>query len=557
MPSVFHNPVAIHTGGEAVTTLARVLGGRSYILVTSEGWQRRGVAKRIAEACGTPRTIIDGIRENPTLEHLVELEPALAPLRGDGTPVVALGGGSVMDAAKAIAVALSAGGDMALVDRSARSGAALPERLTPPPILCLPTTAGTGSEVTKTATLWDGTNRAKYSLADDRLYPSVAILDPALTATAPRLLTLSAGLDALSHSMESMWNVHHNPVSDGFATAAIARIKRYLPAGIAVPDAPTRAELQIAALFAGMAISATRTALAHSISYPLTARFGLPHGLACSFTLPEVAAYNVATHPERVGLIAEAFGLKSPEDLPDALRAWLKALGVYDEVRRVVSPQSVAALGVSVITPGRADNNIRGATAADAHAILYAALDEKTWSRPEPTSTVGRVIWITGLSGAGKTTLGNAVTVALRREGRNVLLLDGDDLRAAIAGKVGHSDAERRELADRYAQLCRFLSFQGTDVVCATMSLFHSVHKWNRANIRRYIEVYLKVDLETLIARDPKGLYRRALRGEASDVAGVDLAFEAPLTPDLVLENDVDLPDLSPLAAQVLALVKS
>src|SRR5207253_7553864 len=111
------------------------------------------------------------------------------------------------------------------------------------------------------------------------------------------------------------------------------------------------------------------------ISYPLTGRFRLPHGLACGFTLPDVAAYNIATNPERVQLIAEAFGLKAAEELPAGLRSWMRSLGVYEAVRHVIQPQAIAALGVSVITPGRAGNNIRPATVADAQAILYAALD--------------------------------------------------------------------------------------------------------------------------------------------------------------------------------------
>ena len=169
----------------------------------------------------------------------------------------------------------------------------------------------------------------------------------------------------------------------------------------------------------------------------------------------------------------------------------------------------------------------------------------------------GRVIWITGLSGTGKTTLARAVAAELRSDGRSVILLDGDELRAAIGGKTGHSEPERRELAERYSRLCRLFSSQGIHVICATMSLFHSVHEWNRINLPGYVEVYLKVEIQTLIARDPKGLYRRALSGEVSNVAGIDQLFEAPVAPDLVLENDVDLPDLSPLAARVLALVSA
>jgi adenylylsulfate kinase len=159
------------------------------------------------------------------------------------------------------------------------------------------------------------------------------------------------------------------------------------------------------------------------------------------------------------------------------------------------------------------------------------------------------------LSGTGKTTLGRAVAAAMRAGGRQPVLLDGDELRAAITGKIGHSEAERRELAFRYASICQFLSLQGMNVVCATMSLFHACQEWNRKNIPGYIEVYLKVNLQKLVARDPKGLYSRALRGEVSNVAGVDLAYEEPKAPDLIIDNDTDRDNMGPLAERILALI--
>jgi alcohol dehydrogenase len=555
MKPIFDNPVAVYSGDEGVETLAALLAHRDYLLVTSAGWPQREVPRRIAAACGAPVAVIDTIRENPALAELTALEPVTAPLQGRPLAIVALGGGSVIDAAKAVAVALAPEGGMGTVEKTVLGTDALPDVLSLPPLYCLPTTAGTGSEVTRTATVWDRESGAKYSLADDRLYPTAAVLDPALTASAPPALTLATALDALSHAMEAVWNVNHNPVSDAFATAAIARVKRNLPRAVAQPDLGVRRELQHAALLAGLAISSTRTALAHSISYPLTARFGLRHGLAVSFTLPDVAAYNLVTHPGRIQSIAEAFGVRTGEELPDALRAWLSALGVYQEVRRHIDVRRVGELGLGIITPGRADNNIRPATAADAHALLYAALDGETWSRPGPPPITGHVIWVTGLSGTGKTALASAVARAMRAAGRRVVLLDADDLRAAVSGHVGHSLDERRALARRYASLCRFLAFEGIDVVCATMSLFQEIHAWNRAHIPRYVEVYLKADRATLTRRDPKGLYRRAARASAPHVVGVDLPFDEPATPDVVIDTTDDRTDLTPLVDQVLARV--
>lgn len=149
----------------------------------------------------------------------------------------------------------------------------------------------------------------------------------------------------------------------------------------------------------------------------------------------------------------------------------------------------------------------------------------------------GRVYWITGLSGAGKTTIGRELWRRLRAAGRSAVFLDGDALREVIAEDLGHTLASRRKSALRNARLCRMLSSQGQDVVCPTISMFHEVQRWNRENIPGYREIYLRVPLEELQRRDAKGIYAAARRGELQDVVGLDVAAEIPEAPDLVLDN--------------------
>ena len=152
----------------------------------------------------------------------------------------------------------------------------------------------------------------------------------------------------------------------------------------------------------------------------------------------------------------------------------------------------------------------------------------------------GRVIWITGLSGAGKSTLAHDVVAKLRESGEAVVMLDGDELRevfgAVAANANNHGREGRLALAMQYAHLCRVVAAQGLTVVIATISLFREVHAWNRANLPGYFEVYLKVPVEELRRRDPKGIYRRFDAGELTLVAGLDLPIDEPEAPDLVVE---------------------
>ena len=133
--------------------------------------------------------------------------------------------------------------------------------------------------------------------------------------------------------------------------------------------------------------------------------------------------------------------------------------------------------------------------------------------------------------------LGRELWSRLRAAGRPVTFLDGDALRAAIAEDLDHSAGDRRRSAMRNARLCRLLAEQGADVVCATISLFHEVQRWNRENIPGYREIYLRVPMDELRRRDSKGIYAAAQRGDARDVVGLDVPAEAPEAPDLVLDN--------------------
>jgi adenylylsulfate kinase len=163
----------------------------------------------------------------------------------------------------------------------------------------------------------------------------------------------------------------------------------------------------------------------------------------------------------------------------------------------------------------------------------------------------GHVVWITGLPGSGKSTLGRAVYAALRERGQPVVYLDGDGVRAACAHDLGYTRPERIQNAYRLARLCRMFSLQGQNVVCPTVSLYGELHAWNREHHARYLEVLVEVPHEVLLERDQKGLYTQAQNGDAL-LPGINQAYDVPANPHLRLDGTAEP---ASLLAAVLAQV--
>ena len=157
----------------------------------------------------------------------------------------------------------------------------------------------------------------------------------------------------------------------------------------------------------------------------------------------------------------------------------------------------------------------------------------------------GAVIWITGLSASGKTTLATALHEKLRSKDNRTVILDGDDLRSVIAsldrGESQHSRENRLKVAIFYSKLCRLLSSQGLTVIISTISLFNEVHRMNRESIPKYLEIFIKVPLSTLMERDPKGIYRKYNEGKIQDVIGLDQEYDEPISSELTFEYDKEI----------------
>jgi adenylylsulfate kinase-like enzyme len=161
------------------------------------------------------------------------------------------------------------------------------------------------------------------------------------------------------------------------------------------------------------------------------------------------------------------------------------------------------------------------------------------------------VVWIIGLSGAGKTTLANEVIGQVRCTQPNVVLLDGDMIREVFGNDLGHTMQDRLTNARRVCQLGKFLEDQGINVVCAFLSLFRESRSWNRENLKNYYEVFIDTPMADLVQRDYKGLYRRFNNGEICDVAGMDIEFPRPDKADLTISNSTSREELLAFAKSI------
>lgn len=364
MTQEYFNPVRSVYGAGALSRLPDLLEGRRAVLVTFPEARQLGLVGRITGLLGDQLAgVIDDVRPNPDVAELEAIYDAFWSSGTAAEVIIAVGGGSAIDTAKALMVATRSG-------RFAELVAALGAGKTFTPafsktLIAVPTTAGTGSEVTPWATLWDRHAQKKYSLHLRETWPSIALIDPELMLSLPPSVTLQSGLDALSHALESIWNVNANPVSDTFAVTAVHDILDVLPQLMErLDDLQLRGRMALAALKAGMAFSNTRTALAHSISYEMTLRYGLPHGIACSFPLPMVLGRAIGKSVDRDLVLQRALG-----DLPQAcgrLTRFIQKLGVATHFGDYGVSEAQAEQMVAHALTGARGKNFIGTTLREA-----------------------------------------------------------------------------------------------------------------------------------------------------------------------------------------------
>ena len=286
-------PTKIVCGAHALDKLPDEVADRGMkhpLVMTDAGLVKLGVAAKLTgvlDAADVPYEVFDQVPPDSSMDVVNEVARLYAERGCDG--FVAIGGGSVIDTTKGAAASLACEGvDFATLQGSEILKADLP------PFIAVPTTAGTGSEVTLVAVVADTHKHAKLSFTSYKLVPHVAILDPALTSSLPPKLTATTGMDALTHAVEAYTSIQKNPVSDAFAVKAIELIAENLPVACREgANVDARTSLALGSLLAGAAFSNAMVGIVHALGHSLGGLCHIPHGQAMMMLLPHCVRYNL------------------------------------------------------------------------------------------------------------------------------------------------------------------------------------------------------------------------------------------------------------------------
>ena len=357
----------------------RTLQGRCPLIVLDKNLAAAGFSKTVKDVLdgsGLKLSFFEQAEPEPRLE--LADEGARAALKEKCDLVVGIGGGSAMDLAKAIAAVAGNKGKAAdYLGLNKVPGPGLPT-------IMVPTTAGTGSEVTFTAVFVRRNLKKKEGMNSPFLYPDIALLDPELTLTLPPEPTATTGLDALCHAIESYTSIQASPMSEMVSLEAIRLISDNLRTCVHNGgDLEARAEMLLGSLYAGLGLANAGVTAVHSLSYPLGGKYGVPHGLANTLLLPHVMAFNLPGNLEKFAVIAEVMG-EIVDDLPLREAAWqaveavntlIEDCGVHKTLADLDIPQEVfPELAKTAMTVARPlQNNPRKLTIEDAIEIYEDA----------------------------------------------------------------------------------------------------------------------------------------------------------------------------------------
>ncbi|GAA4524913.1 iron-containing alcohol dehydrogenase family protein [Amycolatopsis samaneae] len=350
------------------------LGHDRAFVITDRGLRATGIVGRVERtlaAAGLAHEVHEDVGPNPST---VELDRGAARLRGFGNAVVvALGGGSALDAAKGISV-LAGNPDAVAADADTLWSAA--DGL---PIVAVPTTAGTGAETNGFGVVEDLHVRRKVYIGHSSVLPRIAVLDPELTLGLPAPVTASTGLDALVHGIESLASRGANPVSAAYATQAVSMVSRWLPVAYRDgADLEARSRLMLGAHLAGRALTLSGLGLVHGIGHALTARTGTPHGVALAAVLEEVMTFSAPAAASAYETAARAMGVSTVDGggadaAIAAVREISGSIGIKRPLRELgVTREMLPAIAEAAVADAVTKNSPRLPAPAEVLDLLQA-----------------------------------------------------------------------------------------------------------------------------------------------------------------------------------------
>ena len=319
------------------------MGVKKALVCTDKGLLKVGTAQKVTEVldqCGFPYEIFSEVKPNPTVTNVKDGIKAFADAKADC--IIAIGGGSAMDTAKGIGIVTN---NPEFSDIVSLEGVA-PTKKKSVPIIALPTTAGTGAEVTINYVIIDEERQAKMVCVDPNDIPAVAIVDAELMYSLPKSLTAATGMDALTHAIEGYITKGAWVMSDMYELQAIKMIAEFLPLAVEEPTNPKGREgMALAQYIAAQAFSNVGLGLVHGMAHPMGSLHDIPHGVANALLLPTIMEFNMPKCIEKFGVIAQTMGVDtkgmSAEEAAQAAVDAVKALSV-----RVGIPQTLTALGI-------------------------------------------------------------------------------------------------------------------------------------------------------------------------------------------------------------------
>lgn len=380
----FNLPTRIEFGIGKVKELGRrirELGGNRVLVVTDKGLVEHGVAGKVFAVLEQEKldyVVYDETKPNP---RDVDCIAAYGLAQGKEIDfIVGLGGGSSMDTAKAVGTLLSHGGELS--DWYGLN--TLKKPITP--LICLPTTAGTGSEITFFSVITDTVTQLKMNIVDVHVAPRIALLDPELTLTLPPSVTASTGMDALTHAIEAYTCTIAEPITDGLALHAIDLIVEHLPTAVQNGNhLIARKNMLAASLIAGIAFGNSDVGGVHCMAEAMGGLYDTPHGVANSILLPYVFEYNIPSNPQKHAVVAQRLGArkegKSTEELAYEGVRLLKQLAETVGIPKMkelgyVNPKDFPYLAEGAIHNVSAPSNPRKASQEDCTRLFEKAYDE-------------------------------------------------------------------------------------------------------------------------------------------------------------------------------------